>query len=226
MMSATLARILARRGRRVLAVDLDPNPGLAWSLGLGPDDIGLLPTAVAPREGALYGWGLAPDVVAATGAELYSTDAPDGVRYLSGYKVDRADSLHRHTVSAIREILDATDRSWDVVGDLEAGTTSAYGGDAGFADAVVVMVTPSWRSGLAARRLCALLPDVKATVVANRYQDQADHPGLSAAVRVIYDPAIVEAERCGLAPLDACPGSPMTAAVAALADLLVGGAAA
>lgn len=203
-------------------MDLDPNPGLAWSLGVAPNDIGIPEHALAPREGTLYGWGLAPDIRAADGIERLSTAAPDGVRYLSSDKVDRADSVYQRTVNAVREILEATDRSWDVVGDLEAGTTSPYGGDGDFADSVVVVVTPSWRSALAARRLCALLPDLRATVVANQYRDQPDHPGLHVAVRVPYDPAVAEVERQGLAPLDACPGSPMVGAVSELAELLLG----
>jgi cellulose biosynthesis protein BcsQ len=31
--AGTVARLLARRGRRVLAVDFDPNPGLELTLG-------------------------------------------------------------------------------------------------------------------------------------------------------------------------------------------------
>ena len=42
VLSATLARLLARRGRNVLAMDLDTNPGLAFSLGV-PPSAGRLP---------------------------------------------------------------------------------------------------------------------------------------------------------------------------------------
>ena len=35
--AGTLARALARDGHRVLAIDADPNPNLAVSLGLEPD---------------------------------------------------------------------------------------------------------------------------------------------------------------------------------------------
>lgn len=35
--AATLARVLARRGFRVNALDDDPNPNLAVALGLGPE---------------------------------------------------------------------------------------------------------------------------------------------------------------------------------------------
>ena len=40
--AATLARVLARRGFRVNALDDDPNPNLAVALGLGPDQLAAL----------------------------------------------------------------------------------------------------------------------------------------------------------------------------------------
>jgi CO dehydrogenase maturation factor len=45
VLSSTLARILARTGRKVLAADLDTNPGLAISLGMAATEAGL------PAEG-------------------------------------------------------------------------------------------------------------------------------------------------------------------------------
>lgn len=40
--SATLARLYARRGYRVNALDDDPNPNLAVALGLGPEQLARL----------------------------------------------------------------------------------------------------------------------------------------------------------------------------------------
>jgi CO dehydrogenase maturation factor len=40
--AATLARIVARRGFRVNALDDDPNPNLAVALGLSPDQLAAL----------------------------------------------------------------------------------------------------------------------------------------------------------------------------------------
>ncbi|HYY87477.1 MAG TPA: AAA family ATPase [Chloroflexota bacterium] len=40
--AATLARVLARRGYRVNALDDDPNPNLAVALGLSPDQLATL----------------------------------------------------------------------------------------------------------------------------------------------------------------------------------------
>ncbi len=42
VVAGTIARLLAREGRQVLALDLDTLPGLAFSIGLGPvPDAGL-----------------------------------------------------------------------------------------------------------------------------------------------------------------------------------------
>ena len=46
--AATLARLLARQGRAVNAVDDDPNPNLGVALGLDPDQLARLRRA--PRE--------------------------------------------------------------------------------------------------------------------------------------------------------------------------------
>ncbi|MFN2388216.1 MAG: AAA family ATPase [Actinomycetota bacterium] len=50
VISGTIARLLARRGERVLALDSDPIPGLAISLGLGPLGTSMLADAVEQDE--------------------------------------------------------------------------------------------------------------------------------------------------------------------------------
>ena len=46
--SGTMARLLARRGHRVLAIDGDSNPNLALTLGIPAERMGDLPTL--PRD--------------------------------------------------------------------------------------------------------------------------------------------------------------------------------
>lgn len=46
--SGTMARVLARDGQRVLAIDADSNPNLALTLGIPPDQADDLPTL--PRD--------------------------------------------------------------------------------------------------------------------------------------------------------------------------------
>ena len=79
--SGTMARLLAREGRSVLAIDGDSNPNLALTLGLPPEAMTGMPT-------------LTRDMLRRTdsGSELtkpldeicdsHSVDAPDGVTLL------------------------------------------------------------------------------------------------------------------------------------------------
>jgi CO dehydrogenase maturation factor len=84
--SGTLARLLAQRGRRVLAVDADTNPNLSVTLGVPAERatrISSLPRSLMERQTQADGTvkpvfvGDALQVVADYGA-----DAPDGVRLL------------------------------------------------------------------------------------------------------------------------------------------------
>lgn len=223
VVSGTLARILARRGRRVLAVDLDTNPGLAFSLGLPHTRGGLPPEALEQRPGAPYGWTLAAGLTPTEAVERCSVEAPDGVRFLGLGKIDDPDkSAPKRSLAALLQILRGFgEPGWDVVGDLEAGPTTPFERYHSFADHVLIVVGPAWRSALTARRLLPLVGDVPAIVVANRFREEPDHPGLPPAVRIPFDPDVAEAERLGLAPLDACPGSPAVKAVADLAEMFV-----
>lgn len=79
--SGTMARVLAREGRRVLAIDGDSNPNLALTLGVPAERMDELPTLTRDllrrdEEGAH---------LTRTLEQIYashSIDTPDGVRLL------------------------------------------------------------------------------------------------------------------------------------------------
>lgn len=87
--SGTLARLLARRGHPVLAIDGDPNPNLALALGVTPERMAQMR-------------GLSADLVERTPAGLrltktldqvcseYSLQAPDGVTLLAMRPAEKA----------------------------------------------------------------------------------------------------------------------------------------
>ena len=117
-----------------------------------------------------------------------------------------------------------------VIADLEAGlgTLSRLGEKK--VDAVVLVVEPTPKSIEVATRAAALAREKslgRLVVVANRVGDARDLAAVRAAfpddqvVGVPDDPAIVEAERRGLAPLDVAPGAPAVRALAELAETLV-----
>ncbi|HEX3541837.1 MAG TPA: hypothetical protein VHT75_15495 [Acidimicrobiales bacterium] len=223
VLASTLARVLARRGRTVFAADLDTNPGLAISLGLGTGDFALPSAAVEENAGSNYGWRLAAGVTAVEAVRRYATITADGVHYLGLGKIGSADKIDaKQSVVALTQILlRFGDPSWDVIADLEAGPTTPFEGYHAFADTVLVVVGPSWQSALTARRLLPMVGDRRTVIVANRFRDEADHPGLEADVRIPFDAAVAEAERHGSSPVDSCPDSPVIDAVGRLADHLL-----
>ena len=221
VVSSTLARLLARRGRKVFAADLDTNPGLAISLGMSPTDAGFPPEAVVEHGGAPYGWQLAGGTSPVEVVERFATRAPDGVHFLGLGKIGSPDKLaaKQSVVALIQLLLDFGEPGWDVVADLEAGPTTPFERYHAFADDVAVVVGPAWRSAMTARRLLPMVGEGRNTiVVANRFGGEPDHPGLPPLVRIPFDPDLAEAERRGLSPLDACPDSPAIAAIGRLAD--------
>jgi CO dehydrogenase maturation factor len=222
LIAGTLARLLARRGRSVLAVDFDTNPGLAYSLGV-PATEGVLPDEVVMEHpGAAYGWGLRNGVSPTEVVDCHSAQGPDGVRFVSLGKICNVNKdAPKRTVVALCELTaDFSEPGWDVIGDLEAGPTTPFERYHAFADRALVVVTPTWVSAMTARRLLPILDDVDTQVVANQFRNESDHLGLAPVVRIPWDPAAADAERRGLAPLDVCPDSPTIAAVVALADAL------
>lgn len=90
--AGTLARLLARRDRRVLAVDGDTNPNLAITLGMAePDEIAALPNDLLERreraDGSVHSELALPvrEII-----ERHGAAGPDGVRLLVMGRVDHA----------------------------------------------------------------------------------------------------------------------------------------
>ena len=87
VVAGTVARVLGRAGKSVLALDCDVNPMLGISLGLGPAATEEL---IAVRQGLEDGeTGHERDP---TGfVERFGADAPDGVRLVIASRIDRFD---------------------------------------------------------------------------------------------------------------------------------------
>jgi len=115
-----------------------------------------------------------------------------------------------------------------VVADLEAGVGTLTRLRPGIADNVVVIAEPTARSIEAARRAAALAATrASVTVVANRTRSDAEIDAVRAVlgdydiVVVPEDAAISDADKDGLAPIDAAPDSAGVKAISELADRLV-----
>lgn len=90
--AGTLARVLAQRGRRVIAIDADTNPNLATTLGVPMEQVQSI--AALPRnlmERRTMEDGTTKAFFTASPADVlerYGTRAPDGVQLLMMGKVD------------------------------------------------------------------------------------------------------------------------------------------
>lgn len=222
--AGTLARILARRGRKVLALDLDPNPGLGWSLGMEPTEVAL-PAGIAVHTAGLprpLAWKLAEGTTAAAELERYAEPAPDGVTYLCPGKIWGASFLEEHSLFAVREIVRGTSEAgWDIVTDIDAATAVSCGRFLEFAEQLYVVTTPQRASAITARRLQDLLIAWPLTMLASMSQGEADHDGLAPAARIPFDETVKDADRRGVPLIEAFPESPVVAAVDQLATQLL-----
>jgi len=216
VISSTMSRLLGRRGSKVLAIDLDANPGLAISLGLPPTDAGLPAEAIVERKGSAYGYALAPGLTPMDVVERYSIRGPDNVHFLGMGKIGGTmDKTHtrQSVVALLHVLLNFTEPDWHVIADMEAGPTTPFERYHAFSEDVIVVVGPAWRSAMTARRLLPMVGERNTVIVANRFRDEPDHPGFEPAMRIPNDPDLAEAERQGRPPLDACPDSPAIAAI-------------
>ena len=231
--AGTFARALGRRGEPVLAIDSDPMPGMAFSLGLPRSDAPLPDEAVEERTEGEEGprFRLRKGLTAAEAVERYAATAPDGVRFLQFGK-------HRGQVApiirsqfAFRQIVrELPAERWHLVGDLPGGTRQAFAGWGDYAETVLVVVEPSAKSLLTGRRLARLasLEDGPARIlaVANKVREADDveliarRTGLEVVAAVGWDEALAEAERHGLAPIDVAPESAAVRAVESLVERL------
>lgn len=230
VLAGTFARLLARTGEPVLALDSDPLPGLAFSLGLRPRDAGLPGDAVEsyddggrPRYRLRQGW---------SGRRLVADCAvpgPDGVRFVQLGKVTGLRWANSPQHFAFQYLLDDLPADWSVVGDLPGGTRQPFMTWGRYAQMFLVVVEPTPASLLTARRLARLasMPgQPRVAAVANKVRDAADaeqieaHTGLSVLASVPYDDAVDAADRRGRPLLEQNSDAPAVAAVRSLVQAL------
>ena len=117
-----------------------------------------------------------------------------------------------------------------VVADLEAGIGTLTRLGTGGVDAVLVVVEPTSKSVEVGMRAAALAREKsvgRVIVVASRIRDDEDLVVVRSAfadheiVTIPDDPAIVAADRKGVAPLDLAPDAPAVRALAELGERLL-----
>ncbi len=225
--SAVLARTLARSGRSTLALDCDSNPNLGISLGIGEDATERL---VSVRDAVDAG----EEEHAASADELvqrFGVDAPDGVRLAVVSAIQNPQpGCPCCGISPERLLAQLATPSRSVIADLEAGLGTIMRLEESSVDVVVVVVEPTTKSIEVGRRAAESVREAgigRVVLTANRVRDDEDAARVRAAfpgfdpVLVPDDQAILDAERRGVAPLDAAPDAPGVRALVGLAEHLL-----
>jgi CO dehydrogenase maturation factor len=238
-LAALLAQTFADRGREVLAVDADPSPCLAGALGF-PEQlltklqpIVEMDALIAERTGAQPGsmggfFTLNPRV----------DDIPDrfsvvhrGVRLLEMGAVDSGGSGCICPESALLKTLftHLLFRQDDVlILDMYAGVEHLGRATVDFVDALIVVVEPTRRSLNTAEQIKKLALDIglkRLYLVGNKVEVNDDvfleqwTPGIPILGYLPADPAVLEADRHGLAVYDHV--TPLRDAARKMADRLV-----
>jgi len=226
-----MARLLARRGTPVLALDSDLLPGLSLSLGGGPDPV-RPPLLAAAEKDASGQWGWCEGIDAVIAAQRFSTAAPDGVRLLQRGKVPREGfnpimGSSRAFWEVVHGLVGAPAfRDWAFIGDTPAGPQSTAEDWAPYAETYLVVVQPGVQSALTGRRVARLArlqsPEAAVRFIANRVdgEDDVRHVEKLVGERVFAsipaDEGVAAAERLGVAPIDHTPDSPTIAAITRL----------
>lgn len=230
--TAVIARTLARRGERVIAIDADSDANLGANLGITEDGVaGLRPLLDQSGPQRRVADGQDPRAT----LEAHGAAAPDGVTLLLGALAEKAGSGCTGAAHvAIRDLIGGVDDhlpETSIVADMQAGIEhlSWAGGTLAHVDLLLVVLQPTTKVLITADRTHRLAVDLgipEVAFVGNR-ADEDDRPRLEAFATerggrllglVPEDDAIREADRLGRCPLDTAPRSPAVRAIQRLVD--------
>jgi CO dehydrogenase maturation factor len=232
--AGTLARLLGRAGRQVIAIDGDSNPNLALTLGIPEQRVDpgrALPADLAYRDAD----GIKLRLSLAQVCEAFAIAGPDNVRLLLTAHPQEAGTgclslRHCAARTVVGIALDGPGHA--VVLDTEASSEHLTRATGRHADAMLIVAEPYPRSLVTARRMAPLARQLgipRVFVVANKLRDDAEEArvrafagehDLEVIAAIPHDPSLAVAERAGIAPLDHDPGSPLPVAVGRLIEAL------
>lgn len=235
--AGTLARVFAESGKRVLAIDGDPNPNLALMLGMtheAADRVAYVPSSVMQRGSEIDGVQMMePAIPRDEIMRRYAVTAADKVELMVMGKPEHGSAgsgcmcaSHRAVRGLISEL---TAMGEHTITDMEAGLEHLKRGTARHVDMMLVVAEPYYRSLEAAKRTCELADELAVPfvrVVANKVRTDEDLDAIRSFCAqhdmqiigvVPHDDGFASAEREGHAPYDFAPDSAAVEAVRRLA---------
>ena len=238
--AGTLARILAEGGCKVLAIDGDPNPNLALTLGVSREDSDKIknipPSVIAMKEEDDGSKKLRMTISHQDLISQYAASAPEGIELILMGKPPEGSAgsgcmcaSHRAVRGLIAEMSGYGEFT---ITDMEAGLEHLKRGTARNVDVMLVVMEPYFRSMEAAGRTFSLARELEIPhlyAVANKVRNPDDQAAIKqfclkhdmAMIGTIpEEPQFTEAERNGVAPIDYAPHCPGAQAIRKIAGEL------
>lgn len=228
--SATWARLAARDGTPVVAIDADANPNLSTAMGvaLPHGAISTVPAALVSRRQG--GSGLTEPID--TVLDQFAHPGPNGLALIGLGAPGHAEegclcAAHAVVAALLDDLGDDPDRL--VIVDMEASPEHLSRGTIRHVDVVALIAEPYYRSLETVRRMAALvaeLPVERVVVVANKVRSEQDEQaigefcdrhGFDLVGSIPWSEAVVAADR-ERTPVIEWPGAePVIEAVARVA---------
>ncbi|RCV62829.1 CO dehydrogenase maturation factor [Methanophagales archaeon] len=215
--AGTLARLLARDGHTVIAVDADPSMNLKFVLGIkeNPKPVSELKDLIFERTNAYSGiYKLNPkvdDVIRRYGAE-----GPDGVTLLVMGTIEKGGSGCTCPENAfLRSLLHHTlFKENTVIMDMEAGIEHLGRGTAKGVDLLLAVVEPGMRSvetvgrikklgeDIGIKNMAAVMNKVTDSEMVKTIETKLNAMGIPLLAIIPHDPELIKADIENKAPLD------------------------
>jgi CO dehydrogenase maturation factor len=222
-LAGVMARILAQRGRKVLAIDADPDSNLASAIGLSKEalaklsPIASMTSMIEERTGAKKGsygtmFKLNPKVddipddmgVVYQGVKLLLLGCiPQGGGGCFCPENVLLKNLVRHLLVQREEVL---------IIDMEAGLEHLGRGSTGYVDALVIVVEPGQRAMNTAKQIKKLGEDLhikNMMIVGNKINSEEDRRFIEEQLsdfpvlgHMSFNPKVLQADREGKSPYD------------------------
>ena len=225
-LTSLLAHTYAREGRKVIVIDADPSPNLAWSLGFPPHLVSeivpiaemgdLIEERTGAKPGGVGGWfkmnPKVDDIPERFSATLH------GIKLLQLGTVKRGGGGCICPESVLLKTLVThllLERSEEIIMDMEAGIEHLGRATAKSVDAFLIVVEPGRRSLQTAELIRTLAQDIgvpQLYLVGNKVRDETDRqfirefgPTLPVLGFLSYSPEAIDADRKGVAVFEMAP---------------------
>jgi CO dehydrogenase maturation factor len=242
LVSGTLAGYFAQKGYKVMAIDADPSPNLALTLGIPVEEANkIVPISENAKlldektrtdyPGVFKLHFTVDDIIEENGMK-----SPTGVNLLVMGTVKSAGSGCACGANAVvRELLRhmIVDRDEIVIVDMEAGVEHMGRGTASHVDIMLIVADSSRKSLEIAKKLTGFAHQTgieNVLIIGNRVRDAEEKElitdftqknGLELLALIPYDDIVVKADRVGEPPLKYAETSESVKAIEAIGDKLL-----